>query len=320
MYKRLLGVVFATLLAAGAMSAPAQAADKAVPKIPTHVGSFKNGVHAPKGKPPTNSGTSVSLLSGGPYYAYNEGHQFITSPDSAKGIQAGFNVGNPTIASGAYHSLGEAAVRKVINGQPNFVEIGWTKDTAVCGGTGGPCLFAFWWKNGVGTCYNGCGWTDYAPNTMNLGAALTAGTTYTFGIQYDPTGGNWWLYSNTGTGTTSNWLGYFAGTLWTANNAYGPPVSGFTDVDKVQVFGEVAEDDNFGSGLACTDMGKGVQGSVGNTTAAYVSSATLVGPSAGLTTSLTQLLQPDPYSGYSMVWPGTPPSTRTFYFGGPGDC
>ena len=322
----------AIMTALGFHASPASATQggpsAAPPRIATHAGSAKAGVHSPKGKP-VDQGTrssKVSLLLTGPYYAYNEGHQNLTAPATAGGIQAGFNVGDPTIASGAYHSLAEAAATKTINGQPNIVEIGWIKSTAVCGGTGGPCLFAFWWKNGVGTCYNGCGWVDYAGNSMNLGAALTPGTTYTFGIQWDAASTAWWLYSNTGTGTTSNWLGYFDDTLWTANNAYGAPVTGFTSVDRVQVFGEVAEDDDFGTGLACTDMGNGRQGSSYTAPWAYasdpvyISSATLVAPSAGLTTSLTSNNVPALYTGYSTLWPGTPPSTRTFYFGGPADC
>jgi hypothetical protein len=183
----------------------------------------------------------------------------------------------------------------------------------VVNGDDEPHLFVFSWVNSVGQCYNGCGFVNYKgddlASTVQPGDKLTEGDIKQFGIQYNATSattGDWWIAYD------KKWVGYFPGELWTKAS----PAVSFTESTQVQAFGEVAAANDW----PCTDMGTEKQGSVG-AGAAYFSSVSLYNSKS--TTSLTQVIQPtggwfDTF--YTMNWPGTPPSVRSFYYGGGGSC
>ena len=71
------------------------------------------------------------------------------------------------MATGDFHSLAELAVLSS-DGQ-QIVEVGWTVDRGL-NGDDDPHLFVFHWVDGVGTCYNGCGFVPITDGS-NLGDA-----------------------------------------------------------------------------------------------------------------------------------------------------
>jgi hypothetical protein len=134
-------------------------------------------------------------------------------------------------ANGA-HSLQELAVETADKKQ--IVEIGWTVDDGLNNDTR-PHLFVFHWIDGVGTCYNACGFVSTS-HLITPGMPVTPGLIGQYGIAYH--GGNWWL---TYDGIR---FGYFPGTEWADFHSFG----------LVQAFGEVVTSSGKTS---CTDMGNG---------------------------------------------------------------
>lgn len=271
------------------------------PPAATSADSAQTGKAGFKGRPNTGksakdaANSSLAALTGGPYYFYAARSQAATTT----GAYANVYIGKPYLNSNEYHSVSEISVEKTVGGTKQIVEVGWNVDTTV-NGDSNPHLFVYHWVNGAGTCYNGCGFVDYAPNATNAGATLTQGSAKSFGIQYDattPTGGGWWVSYN------GNWVGYFPSSLWTSAT---PSVTTYTNSDYVQFFGEVASSVT----TPCSDMGTGTAGSTGALPAAYFGSITyLNGPAYALNTTTTNS------SWYSVGLAGT----RTFYQGGAGN-
>jgi hypothetical protein len=325
---RRIGVaLLAAILGAGLATGTAQAAPTPTPTgtryatPPTNPTgkAVKGGVHALKGNP-RSTGVST-LASGGPWFDYNKGSQGFTGT-LATGISAGIRPQNPYLdTSKDYHSLAEIDVEKTIGGNRNIVELGWTKDPTVCAGkTNTLCLFVFWWKNGVAQCYNGCGWVDYVPTppTVNIDAGdaipaadINSNPSKVFYITHFNSA--WWASYD------GKWLGWYPDTLWTASNAYGPAVAGFTDADFSQAWGEVAVGEtSAGSGVkspSCSDMGTGTQGSTGALPAGFIGNLAfdnipLASVNASVSSVATGTLNP-----YFTVFKA---SGRTFYYGGTG--
>ena len=116
-----------------------------------------------------------------------------------------------------------------------------------------PRLFVFHWVNGIGTCYDACGWVQVSATHMP-GMPVTIGALAHYEIEYIK--GNWWI------GYQGQWMGYFPGSLWSGS---------FTRVGLTQWFGEVAS----ARAVPMNDMGDGVRGSV--TGSASINDITLVG-------------------------------------------
>jgi hypothetical protein len=299
-------VAGATSPIVSAAKAPTAASASATPPQSTAKDKVvKGGKVAPKGMPGLEStaqtgASPLSLTSCSPTcYFYNVGNQTVV----ADGAIANLSVSQPYVNSADAHSLEEVAVQSADGKQ--VVEVGWNVDPGV-NGDSAPHLFVYHWVNGSPTCYNGCGWVDYAPTATNAGASLSAvvNTAKPFGIQYFS--GNWWVSYD------STWIGYFPDTLWSG----ATPSVTFHQSGFIQAFFELAA----GVTTPCSDMGNGILGLNANTGAARVGSFTLVNPVPSTTAA-------------SLTGPSTIPSTasptyytaqqasgsvRTFRGGGPG--
>jgi hypothetical protein len=279
----------------------------------------KSMVHAAKGNPRLRPATkptaaSASLLAG-PYYLYNVGSQ--TPPYLVEGFQA--NVTNGCQAASLntatdYHTLGELAVQ---NGN-NIVEIGYTCDPLVNGGSSAPHFFMGYWVNGVFQGYNGGAHFSRVAGACDLiGDPATTGTTQLMVIQrYN---GAWWLAIG------PCWVGSIADAAWGAGV--------FTQANFVQAFHEIASTET----KPCSDMGNGYEGTLANasgpTTAARFSSASLLRVSGSPlgnypSTDVNLYVRSSPAieagSPYASVYvpagaySGTPPlsNIRSFFAGG----
>lgn len=312
-FRRKMLALFATVaVVAGLITSPALAVSAAnTPPGPSKGDKATVGVHAAKGvagvKKPGGVASFTTCPAGG-CFTYVGGAQSATSI----GAQGNFMVGNPTLGTGDAHSLAELAVqRQDGGGVDQNVEVGWTKDPAVCSATASKlCLFVFSWKNGVANCYNGCGWVDYAPNTTwDAGSQLTAGDVMQFKVQYDAAnGGAWWIWVGklVSGSYVGDWLGYFPLTVWSGVTPT------FTTSNKQQYFWELSNTVKWES---CGDMGNGAQGSGGALAVprpAYIASATLVGGSVPASLSYYRL------PSAVAEWTHNTPSDRTQYGGGPG--
>lgn len=208
----------------------------------------------------------------------------------------------PTIGTGDFHSLAEIFAGKDIN---NGIEVGWTVDATGINGTDhtNPHLFVGAWVNGNFLGYNnaaGSGWVDYSGNADDAGKLLTTGTAVEFGMQHS--GSVWWVYYNTAA------IGDFPDSLWSATS------NTFTNLDRVQVFGEVAGN----STSPHTQMGKGVLASATSgacpCTGAKISSMTYTGGSGAVVPLLVKASDPNPTKYNSVLLA----SNKTLYYGGPG--
>lgn len=307
------GLVLALLLSgAGVPTAPVVAAPAASGDLGTPPAMLK-GAKSPKGVKalkgmynPNQDAVNRSLLTG-PYYFYGEADQTFAAGTTATTLSGNLHIYNTYLdTSMDAHTLGELAV---IAGSPrNIVEVGSTNDVAVCGAGNSPCLFVYWWKNGVPQCYNGCGYVPYTPTCSVLanycaGESLlpVAGTGVAKKFQITYSGGAWWIAYDL------QWIGYFPGTLWTASTPSGPGVT-FDKFTDAKGFYEVATKTT-GDLTPCTDMGNGQLSSSG--TAARVGSLSF----ASSTTPATAenfLAHAD--APYTATWL----STRTIRAGGPG--
>jgi hypothetical protein len=141
--------------------------------------------------------------------------------------------------------LAELAVQSADGKQA--VEVGWTVDPGLNGGSLDPHLFVYHWKNGAKTCYNGCGFVKYGTPPFGAGDNVAAhiGLSKKFTIEF--ANGVWWI------GYDTAWIGYYSASIW---SSLVPPVT-FNTVGLYQGFGEIA-----GEAKPCTDMGRGIPGAV----------------------------------------------------------
>jgi hypothetical protein len=171
-------------------------------------------------------------------YAYVAAAQTLTTPTN-HGIRAAMTVHDPFMPSvSGYHSVGEIVAGTQDGKQ--LVEVGWNKEHSDVW----PELFVFHWRNGLPTCYNGCGYVQVSSN-IYPGMPLSEGETFLQIVHwYNNVGWAWWIYAY------GEWIGYFPDSLW--NNQ-------FTNVEAGQWFGEVSMPNS--TNLGCAWMGNGLYGS-----------------------------------------------------------
>jgi hypothetical protein len=250
--RRVTAAITAFLLSAlglGLVSAqPAQAVSLlAAPRVQTGPGHTRAsdlpmadtahrpvGVHALKGRPASGRSTSTTSTTStasiaatrtscpAGCYFYSSFSQGPGTGLLAGGAAANFSVQNTYLNStDSAHSLGEIALTGHNAGGTQVVEAGITTDPTVNGDLN-PHLFVFAWINGVGQCYNGCGWTRTAGSTVTAGMSMTAylGTVINLTWQHFPAGANgqlagWYAWFQP-SGGTGQWFGLFPDSMWTA--------------------------------------------------------------------------------------------------------
>lgn len=309
MIKRMLTAV-ALLAATLTVTAPAtaQAAETraAMPSKAAAVHGKNDGkpagAYARKGMPGAAPKASLNPA----VYFYAGMKQTLATPSD--GVSAIFDISNPWLSTYDYHTLVEMAVQTTDHA--NTVEVGINRDFLLYGDNN-PHLFVYWWKNGAEQCYNGCGFVDYSGNPINVGSSVLAdvGTQKLLGIQH--VNNAWWIAYG------SDWVGSFPDALWTGAT---PPVTTFTNMPFVQIFGENAAGGTIPAGQTypntCTD--------IGSTTLATATAGTKV---ASVTypsrPSSEVVLISTPATITKAAWynaallAGT---TRTFRYGGPSGC
>ncbi len=200
------------------------------------------------------------------------------------------------------HTLWELSAQSdgstVPNG--NIIEIGWTKDNAVCGQTTSPCLFVFRWINGVKGAYCGGGFVDNPTEAVNCltplavtasGASPTVFYQYRIGranstkcdnttadgtpVQTTATLGFFTYQQNVG---STRIIGCFPDKIWTDAGET------FTKIHLVQAFNEISSTDDH----PCSDMGSGIFGvSTTPSGSQWVNNYTISGAPAGVTADWT---------------------------------
>ena len=217
------------------------------------------------------------------YYFYNSAYQFYSST----GTSANITQPSPYLAPPDFHTLAEITAESSDGRQ--VVELGWTVDRNINGGSTAPHLFTFHWIDGNPTCYNGCGYVQVS-STRYPGMPVNITTTpQEYTINYFS--GNWWI------GYQNEWIGYFPGTLWGG---------GYTNGDLFQWFGEVSAMSN----TPCTYMGDGLFGT--NSGASGFSNINFLN---GINASLTSIVETNPnYYKFGNI------SGSDFKYGGPGYC
>lgn len=138
----------------------------------------------------------------------------------------------PKLSPQDSHTLAEMALESEDGKQ--IVEVGWTVD-AQLNSDDLPHLFVFHWVNGVGACYNGCGWQQVS-RTRYPGMVVSL-TREPQQVIYRNFNSGWWVWYQ------SEWIGFFPTSLWTD----------FSEAGLVQWFGEVA-----GRLQPTTEMGDGL--------------------------------------------------------------
>jgi Neprosin len=297
--KRVFNLVAAALVAAGLSVAAVQPAQaKPSPSV---------AASAVKGHP-TQAGASSSKASlAGPTFLYNNATQ--TPAAGTLGVYSADVIAAPTgVPNDGSHSIAEISVESG-TALRNIVEVGWSVSPSQFGDSN-PHLFVFWWKNGIGQCYNGCGFVS-AAGTYVVGQSLASlvGTSVTFGIEHIGTA--WWV------GFNGVWVGNFPDSLWTNSTPSGPSVT-FNTVGYYQVFGEIARAGTPAPSTICTDMGNGILGTVTTSPLPDKWSNTMLRTSTGTLVDAS-LTAPSSYPNPT-YWAGSLITAKTYRFGGPGAC
>jgi hypothetical protein len=219
----------------------------------------------PKGRPrheasfeQKSAGTRAAAAApavGAKYY-YSGAYQFVIRPGSSAFLTQHL----PWLLPADHHSLAEIAVQSADTRQ--IVEVGWTVDRQV-NGDDNPHLFVYHWVDGVGTCYNGCGWVQSSPTRFPGMRLAYDGTASQYMIQFRE--GNWWI------GYQGEWIGYFPGSLWTVS---------FTQSGLIQWFGELAA--GSGTTLPLSSIGNYYPATSGNPDTAQMSQITLFDSTGGV--------------------------------------
>jgi len=218
-------------------------------------------------------------------FLYADANQLAT----ADGTFADITIEQPVVGAQDFHSNAEVAAESADGKQ--IVEIGWIVDHNL-NSDGRPHLFVFHWVDGVGTCYNGCGWVPSARAPFFAGQSLPVGATMRFEIQHVTGGTPGWQLSLNGIP-----FGEFPDSLW--NDTY-------TRIGLAQWFGEVAAS---ASQPPCTKMGDGEFAS--SPTAAEFSDIGFVN---GPATNFTAIVVTDP-----ALYTVDQIAPDAFHFGGPGN-
>ncbi len=251
----------------------------------------------PKGRPvyeasfdqkSTGTRAAAAAPAAGAKYYYSGAYQFAISPGSSAFLTQHL----PWLLPADHHSLAEIAVQSADTRQ--IVEVGWTVDREV-NGDDNPHLFVYHWVDGVGTCYNGCGWVQSSPTRFPGMRLAYDGTASQYMIQYRE--GNWWI------GYQGEWIGYFPGLLW--NGTY-------TQSGLIQWFGELAAGP--GTALPLSSIGNYYPAASGNPNTAQMSQITLF-DNAGVLLPATLLFNNTDSTLYSA---GAGSGPDSFRYGGHG--
>lgn len=256
------------------------------PPIPTKrsVAPRSKNVRPPKDVLEHPKHESAYKTSGG-YYRYADGSQWISN---ATGASARFDYARPYIDKlTSSHSLTELALSDATTKQ--VIEVGW-----IVGSPNEdyePHLFTYRWADGVGACYNACGFVPEPGAKIQPGSELPDKKSHSYGIKHSDTDHQWNILFD------GRPIGHYPDELWDGN---------YTRAGLVQVFGEVVSDTD----KTCTDMGNGSYGSAKH--------ATRIGNYMlyGTTTKPNLTIEPTNPRLYST---GNVSPTG-FTFGGPGQC
>lgn len=227
------------------------------------------------------AGSRLSADADGPLYAYVDGFQYAR----ASGASVQLPQDDPSLGPNAYHSLVELAVESADRQQ--VVEVGWMVAASRIAKVV-PRLFVYHWVDGVGTCYDACGWVGVS-HQLRPGMAVTPGRSAEYGIDYAR--GRWWVSYE------RHRIGYFPERLWQGT---------YTRAGLVQAFGEVAA----AGASTCTEMGDGAAAT--DSGAAEVSHFKLLGTTEPSSVSLS--------ASRPAAWDGRQVSPTAFRLGGPGAC
>lgn len=305
---------------------------------------LKGGVDAPKGNPtPGDLKSSKASCAGGVCFSYAGGHEFLgVAPAGADVMNVSTSQHKPYLnTTNDYHSLWEMSGQNDSTGagKKNTIEVGWTVDQNVNGDLN-THLFVYHWVNGVGSCYNGCGWVDNPTEAVNAGTTLATtavGASPTVFYEYEFRRANsvkcdgvapvqttattgWFIYQqNVG---STRLIGCFPDLIWTSAGET------FTKLNLVQAFQEVASGDDH----PCTDKGSGVFApgawgtlsasqwqkgfTISGAPAGVVADWTASGTPAGTSTALISPSFQDP-TAYRILPDTTTPSNE-IRMGGPG--
>jgi Neprosin len=270
-------------------------------KTPEALASARLPHAGDKGIPVLGAGGFAKRVNSGYHYV-----SFYEYPEpEVPGTYADMTVAKPALDTRDSHTLAEVAAQSA-DGQ-QIVEIGWTVDRLINGGSAAPHLFTFSWINGVGQGYNaanshfqpfagGSGWN---PNSYFTGMELPVSATPRRFVIWHYQGK--WLLGLGVPGTTNiDYVGYFPDSDWSG---------GYTSIGLAQWFGEVNDAND---GLDCTEMGNGIFGTTSG--AATVGAPALIqndaGDSVAASPDLAPLTDPGDYDG----------RVSTGNFGGPGPC
>lgn len=302
---------------AGLNGSPASAAAGQVraPDGIMHAATKLAGKYGPKGHP-AKPGTPTPLTAcSSTCYYYNVGSQGFTGT-LPTGSYGNITTLSPVLdTSHDVHSLAEVDAEKTVGGTSQVVEAGIIVDQNLNGDTQ-PRLFGYAWVNGVGQCYNACGWNDLAGVSPSMGDVISVnkriGVEHFTSAQATPAG--WWMWVSDTNGLNGNWVSYIADTKWSGAT---PSVTTFTNEDYGQMFGEVAAGET-PSSTVCTDMG--------SPTLATPTAGSSIGTAAftGIATANVNLNVRESPSGIQNEWNaeqlGTAGNIRSFRYGGPGGC
>ena len=173
----------------------------------------------------------------------------------ATGASAEFSQAQPKLGPQDLLSLTELAV--LSSDERQVIEIGWIVSPSV-NKDSRTHLFVYHWVNGIGTCFNACGFVAVSKK-FRAGGPVTVGRVGTYAIQFHK---DRWLVNYDGVE-----LGYFPLSLWKA--------PAFKSVGEVQVFGEV---DSPSATTPRSQMGNGVLGT--NPKSASIRDVRLIGGTA----------------------------------------
>jgi len=212
-----------------------------------------------------------------PVYFFAEVYEWV----NATFVSGDFTQSAPALGID-YHSIANV-VAKSYNGLDS-VMVGWI----VMSPDPVPQLFVYHFVGGEPTCYNGCGYVQLSKTRVPGMHVETTETPQTYAISYS--GGDWYV------GYQGEWIGYFPGSEWP---------SGFSNIDDVQWYGEVAAANRF----PCAGMGSGAFGDQAG--AASVSNLIVDGVAASVQPGTVTL--PMAYSTADVT-------SSSFRYGGPGLC
>lgn len=292
----IVSLLMGVAIVAGFGSPPASAAPKPPPAAQPVKGhpptQFDGGVH-------TDNVTQCPAAC----YLYAGGGQPLA--DAATGVGADITISTPYIALSSNNTMGQNSAHTLIeisyqDAGGDVLEIGWTVDPSVNGGSVNPYLFTFAWNAGVPLGYNTSGgFVNLGGCSPCAGGSLTAFNNLTKNFKIARNDAN------------SRFDFSFDGTVF-GYYPYSVFTGGAYDTTVYQIFGEVAAYVGTATTVeSCTDMGSG--SIAGTSPSSLVQNVTLTGTVNAVSFSdITQMPQD------ATRYDATHPTASTMRIGGPG--